>query len=101
MLAFGYLSDDGDGDVPSAVAVPGFDGSADPFENAGAVAALVGADVAAVDGSACARRSATAGSRCTAWRWTAGQGSARSSSYLSGRWPEPPPTEPSAPSRPS
>ncbi len=97
MQAFGYVSDDGEGEVPSAAPVPGFDGAADAFENADAVARLVGADVAAVDEYGLRT---TVGDRRVSLPGLALDGRAglgEKLELLSGRWPIPPPADTTAP----
>lgn len=94
--AFGYLSDDGDGELPPATAVPGLDPAADPFENADAVARLVGSDVVAVDEYGLRT---TVGDRRVSLQGLALDGRAGLEGkldLLSGRWPSPPPSDPDA-----
>ncbi|WP_204132319.1 ABC transporter permease [Phycicoccus sonneratiae] len=94
--AFGYVSDDGEGEVPPATPVPGYDPGGDPFENAGAVARLVGADVAALDEYGLRT---TVDDRRVSLQGLALDGRTGLEGkvdLLSGRWPATPPSDPAA-----
>ncbi len=95
--SFGYLSDDGEGEVPSATPVPGFDREASTFANADAVARLVGADVVPLERYGVR---VTVGDRRRSLNGLALDGSRDLGDKLrltSGRWPAPPPADPNAP----
>jgi putative ABC transport system permease protein len=95
--SLGYVSDDGEGEVPSATATPGLDREASTFANADAVSRLVGADVVPFERFGVR---VTVGDRRVSLNGLALDGSRDLGDKLrltSGRWPAPPPADPDAP----